>query len=160
MIAGFVLLLEKSAQLVELKQFVVKEIARLLNLSPVFLQDLTDGTYSNTEQQDLQLTKYTLTRWAKQLEQEMNLKLFGRKANRLFVEFNMDGILRGDFASRMAGHAQAIQNGIETPNEARQMENRPALPHGDQLLIQGATVPLGTQPQQDTSQPTGVANGA
>jgi HK97 family phage portal protein len=135
---------EKS-QLVELKRFCVEEISRIYGLPPVFVQDMTHGTYSNTEQQDLQLTKHTIKRWVEHFEQELNLKLFGRGNRKFFVEFNMDGLMRGDFVSRMQGHATAIQNGLQTPNEGRAMENRPAKPGGDDLLIQGATVPLGTQ---------------
>ncbi|NQZ77071.1 MAG: phage portal protein [Ekhidna sp.] len=138
---------EKS-QLVELKRFSIEEIARIFSLPPTFLQDLTNGTFSNTEQQDLHFVKHTLKRWVEQVEQELNLKLFGRNNNRQFVEFSMDGMLRGDFATRMQGYATAIQNGVSTPNEVRQKENMPEKPNGDELLIQGATVPLGSQPVQ------------
>ncbi|MHA7852206.1 phage portal protein [Roseovarius sp.] len=133
-------------QLVETQRFDVEQIARIYSIPPTFLQDLTHGTFSNTEQQDLHFVKHTLKRWIEQAEQEMNLKLFGRGA-RQYVEFNVDGLLRGDFKTRMEGHATAIQNGIETPNEAREIENRPALEGGDSLMIQGATVPI-TQQQQ------------
>lgn len=131
----------QKSQMIEAQRFVIEQIARIYNLPPVFLQDLTHGTYTNTEQQGLQLVKYTLKEIVEQWEQELNLKLFPRGSS-LYVEFSMDGILRGDFASRMAGHAQAIQNGIETPNEARELENREKLEGGDRLYIQGATVPL------------------
>lgn len=135
---------EKS-QLVELKRFVVEEVARIYGLPPVFLQDLTHGTFTNTEQQDLQLTKHTIKRWVEHFEQELNLKLFGRGKRQFFVEFNMDGLLRGDFKTRMDGYGQAIQNGILAPNEVRQMENRPDDPAGSHLMIQGATVPISQQ---------------
>jgi HK97 family phage portal protein len=143
----------EKTQLVELKRFLVEEMARIWGLPPVFLQDLSHGTFSNTEQQDLQLTKHTIKRHVEQFEQELNLKLFGRGNRKMFVEMNMDGLLRGDFKTRMEGYAAAVQNGGMTPNETRQMENRPALPGGDQLMIQGATVPIGQQPN-------GGANGA
>lgn len=143
---------EKS-QLVELKRFLIEEIARIYSLPPVFLQDLTHGTYSNTEQQDLFFVKHTLTRWAEQFEQELNLKLFGR-SNSQYVEMNMDGLLRGDFKTRMDGYAQAIMNGVMMPNEAREKENMETADGGDQLFIQGATIPLANAGQ---AQPTGVA---
>jgi HK97 family phage portal protein len=137
----------EKGQMIEAKRFAVEEIARIYSLPPTFLQDLSHGTFSNTEQQDLHFVKHTLKRWIEQFEQEMNLKLFGR-GSRQYVEFNVDGLLRGDFKTRMEGHATAIQHGIETPNEARALENRPALEGGDSLLIQGATVPLSGQMQQ------------
>ena len=135
---------EKS-QLVEVQKFLIEQIARIYAIPPTFLQDLSHGTFSNTEQQDLHFVKHTVKRWAEQFEAEMNLKLFGRGRNTRFVEMNMDGLLRGDFKTRMDGNSSAIQTGQLTPNEARAMENRPAMPNGDDLLIQGATVPLGTQ---------------
>lgn len=131
----------EKMQMIESQRFAVEEVARIYSLPPTFLQDLTHGTFSNTEQQDLHFVKHTLKRWVEQLEQEMNLKFFGRGSNR-FVEFNVDGLLRGDYKTRMEGNSTAIQTGQLTPNEARKMENRPALEGGDQLYIQGATVPL------------------
>lgn len=128
-------------QLVDAQRFAVEEIARIYSLPPTFLQDLTHGTFSNTEQQDLHFVKHTLKRWIEQLEQEMNLKFFGRGSSR-FVEFNVDGLLRGDYKTRMEGNAQAIQTGQLTPNEARAMDNREPLDGGEKLMIQGATVPL------------------
>lgn len=136
----------EKGQMTDARRMQIEEIARGWQLPPVFLQDLTHGTFTNTEQQDLHLTKHLVSQWANALEGELNLKLFGRWNNSRYVEHNLDGLLRGDFVSRMAGHASAIQNAVRTPNEARKLENLPEMPNGDVLLIQGATVPLGTQP--------------
>jgi HK97 family phage portal protein len=128
----------------EARNFQVIEIARAWQLPPVFLQDLSRATFSNAEQQDLHLVKHLIGQWAQALEGEMNLKLFGRMNNNRYVEHNLDGLLRGDFKSRMEGHARAVQASIRTPNEARRLENMPAHsnPKADELFIQGATVPL------------------
>jgi len=142
-------------QLVDTQRFDVEQIARIYSIPPTFLQDLTHGTFSNTEQQDLHFVKHTLKRWIEQAEQEMNLKLFGR-GSKQYVEFNVDGLLRGDFLTRMQGHAMAIQNGIETPNEARNIENRPAKEGGDDLMIQGATVPITQQQQPNGGESNGI----
>lgn len=142
-----------DSQLIELQRFSVEQVARLLQLPPVFLQDLTHGTFSNTEQQDLHLVKHTIKRWAEQFEQELNLKLFGRANNKRYVELNMDGLLRGDFATRMEGYARGIQSGHIMPSEVRETENRPFVEGSDKLFIQGATVPLdaaGQQPETPT----------
>lgn len=138
-------------QMIEAQRFMIEQIARIFSLPPVFLQDLTHGTYSNTEQQDLHFVKHTLKRWVEQIEQEMNLKFFGR-GSKFYVEFSLDGLLRGDFATRMNGYAQAIQNGVLMPNEARALENRPDSAGGDRLYIQGATVPLDQAGQQQGAQ--------
>lgn len=149
----------EKMQMAESQRFAVEEIARIYSLPPTFLQDLSHGTFSNTEQQDLHFVKHTLRRWLEQLEQEMNLKFFGRDSNR-FVEFNVDALLRGDYKTRMEGNSTAIQTGQLTPNEARKMENRPSLEGGDVLYIQGATVPLvGHTGEPDVETPQDDENG-
>jgi HK97 family phage portal protein len=136
-----------KGQMIEARRFQVEEIARAYQLPPVFLQDLTQASFSNAEQQDLHFVKHLVGQWAEAFEGEVNLKLFGRGSNSRYVEHNLDGLLRGDFASRMTGYATAIQNAIRTPDEVRSLENLPAKgADADKLLIQGATVPLGTQP--------------
>lgn len=134
-----------KGQMTEARLFQIQEIARLFGLPPVFLQDLSRGTFANVEQQDLYLVKHLVAQWAKAFEDELNLKLFGRGA-KFYVEHNLDGLMRGDFQTRMAGLAQGIQNALLTPNEGRALDNRPPLDGGDDLLIQGATVPIGQQP--------------
>lgn len=134
-----------KGQMTEARRFQIEEIGRTYQLPPVFLQDLTHGTFSNTEQQDLHLVKHLIGQWVQALEGEMNLKLFGRDSNRRYVEHNLDGLQRGDFASRMAGYATAVQNSIRMPSEIRDMENLPFVPGSDVLMVQGATVPLGSQ---------------
>tara|TARA_R110000796_G_scaffold14574_4_gene47691 strand:- start:1222 stop:2460 length:1239 start_codon:yes stop_codon:yes gene_type:complete len=136
----------ENMQLIELQRFSIEQIARIYSLPPIFLQDLTHGTFSNTEQQDLHFVKHTVKRWVEQFEQEINMKFFGR-GSELYVEFNVDGLLRGDLKTRMEAHAKSIQNAIRTPNEVRDIENMPPMDNGDDLLIQGATVPLGSQTQ-------------
>ncbi len=135
----------EKGQMTDARRFQIEEIARAYQLPPVFLQDLTHGTFSNTEQQGTQLVKHLIGQWARALEDEMNLKLFGRLNGNRYVEFSMDGLMRGDFVARMQGLSQAVQNAVLTPNEARALENRIAMPGGDDLFIQGATVPLKLQ---------------
>lgn len=148
----------KDGQLIEARLFQLQEVARIYGLPPKFLHDLSHGTYTNTEQQDLAFVKHALTQWLELWEQELNAKLFSRRNRQSMVEFNIDGLLRGDFSTRMSGYATAIQNAIMTPDEARDSENRPRKGGtADELHIQGATVPLGQQnmqPQVDPSNAT------
>lgn len=148
----------EKGQMTDARQFQIEEIARAYQMPPVFLQDLTHGTFTNSEQQDLHFVKHLVGQWAEALEDEMNLKLFGRMSNTRYVEHNLDGLQRGDFQTRMEGLSKGIQNALLTPNEARALLNRPALPDGDGLLIQGATVPLGTQPTPGATNDTQGAN--
>jgi len=133
-----------KGQMTEARLFQLQEIARLYQLPPVFLQDLSKGTFTNTEQQDLQLVKHVIADWAKAFEDELNLKLFGQRRRSRSVKHNLDGKQRGDFKTRIEGIGRAIQTGQLTPNEARALENRAPLENGDKLYMQGATVPLGT----------------
>ena len=144
-----------KGQMVEARRFQVEEIARIYQLPPVFLQDLTHGTFSNTEQQDLHLTKHLVGQWAEALEGQLNLKLFGRLNNNRYAEHNLDGLARGDIKTRMDALARAVQGGIRTPNEARQIEGLPRHDNvaADELFMQGATVPLGTTPQPSAGTP-------
>ena len=135
-----------KGQMTEARRFQLEEVARIWQIPPVFLQDLTNGTFANTEQQDLALVKHLLAQWAKAFEDELNLKLFGQRRRARYVEHNLDGLLRGDFLSRINAIGRAVQTAQLTPNEGRALENRPPKPKGDELYIQGATVPLGTQP--------------
>ncbi|MGN6536944.1 MAG: phage portal protein [Mesorhizobium sp.] len=145
-----------KGQMIEARKFQVEEIARAYQLPKVFLQDLSGATFSNTEQQNLMLVQHLIGQWAEAFEDELNLKFFGRGNSGRYIEHNLDGLLRGDFVTRMTGLAQGVQNGLITPNEGRALDNRPAKPNGDDLYIQGATVPLGSnvaKPAPDAKPP-------
>lgn len=147
----------EQMQLLELQRFSIEQIARIYSLPPIFLQDLSKGTFANTEQQDLHFVKHTLHRWVKQFEQELTLKLFGREP--LFkVEMNLDGLLRGDIKTRMEAHAKAIANGIYSPAHAAKIEDHPVRPEADVILVQGAMMPIGSA--SNSTNDGGVQNGA
>ena len=136
----------QKSQMTEARRFQIEEVARIFGLPPSFLQDLTNATFSNVEQQDLNLVKHLISQWVKAIEQELNLKLFTGRTSNKSAEFNLDGLQRGDFETRMTGYATAIQNAINTPDEVRAMENWPLMGgEAEKLHIQGATVPLGMQ---------------
>ena len=127
-----------------LQKFFILQVARIWGLPPMYLaSDLTTGSYSNSEQADLQLSKHTLRRWIEQLEGEMNLKLWPR--GDYCIELPLSSIQRGDFLSRIRGLAVGIHSGQLTPNEARYEEGRPPSdqPNANELMIQGATIPIG-----------------
>lgn len=148
-----------KGQMTDAKRFSLEEIARYLGLPPVFLQDLTHGTFTNTEQQDLFAAKHCIMHWCRRIESEINAKVFGRRNTSQFFEMNLDALMRGDLLSRISSFAQAINTGQMTPNEARAAENRPADPAGNRLMIQGATIPLaapsatGAEPVSDNEPP-------
>jgi HK97 family phage portal protein len=142
----------EKGQMTEARLFQIQEIARVFQMPPAFLQDLSKGTFANVEQQDLHLVKHLIGQWAKAYEAQASLKIYGREAagDRSYVEHNLDGLMRGDLKSRIEALGRGIQTAQITPNEARGLDNRPKHPNpmADDLLVQGATVVLGQQPLQ------------
>lgn len=131
-----------ESQMVEGRLFQIQEMARGWQMPPVFVGDLSKGTFSNTEQQDLQLVKHLVMQWARQFEDELTLKLYGWRRPARRVKHNLDGLQRGDFKSRTEALARAILTGQLTPDEARALDNRGPMEGGDRLYVQQATVPL------------------
>lgn len=98
-------------------------------------------TFSNIEQQSLEFVKYTLEPWLMRWEQSINRALLSaNEKSTYFVKFNVDGLLRGDYQSRMNGYATARQNGWMSANDIRELENLDLIPEedgGDLYLING-----------------------
>lgn len=127
---------EKS-QMLESKEFSVVEIARIFNIPLHRLKSLIRATFSNIEHQDLEYAKYTLRPWLVRYEQAYNTKLLTPKQQKnLFFEHNLDGLLRGDIASRYESYSKGIQNGVLSPNDAREKENLNPYIGGDEYFIQ------------------------
>lgn len=91
--------------------------------------------------------KYTLDPWVLRWEQSINRVLLTEdEKKQYFVKFNVEGLLRGDYASRMSGYATARQNGWMSANDIRELENMDRIPTeqgGDLYLINGSMLPLG-----------------
>ena len=103
--------------------------------------DLEKSSFSNIEQQSLEFVKYTLEPWLMRWEQSINRALLSaNEKSTYFVKFNVDGLLRGDYQSRMNGYATARQNGWMSANDIRELENLDLIPAedgGDLYLING-----------------------
>src|SRR3546814_6316110 len=90
----------EKGQMGEARLGQVLEIARAFQLPPVFLQDLSKGTFANTEQQDLFFVKHLIGQWAKRDRKRTRLKLFGQRRTTRQVEHNLAGLRRGDATNR------------------------------------------------------------
>ena len=136
----------EQAQFLETRKFQINEIARIFRVPPHMLADLEKSSFSNIEQQSLEFVKYTLDPWVIRWEQAMNKALLLDSEKRtVFTKFNVDGLLRGDYASRMTGYATARQNGWMSANDIRALENLDRIPAdlgGDLYLINGAMTKL------------------
>ena len=103
--------------------------------------DLEKSSFSNIEQQSLEFVKYTLDPWVCRWEQSMARRLLlDSEKPRFFIKFNLEGLLRGDYQSRMNGYAIGRQNGWMSANDIRALENLDRIPAeqgGDAYLING-----------------------
>lgn len=131
----------EQAQFLETRKFQINEIARIFRVPPHMVGDLEKSSFSNIEQQSLEFVKYTLDPWVSRWEQSMVRSLLtAEEKKRYFVKFNVDGLLRGDYQSRMNGYATARQNGWMSANDIRELENMDRIPEdlgGDLYLING-----------------------
>ena len=131
----------EQAQFLETRKFQIDEIARIFRVPPHMIGDLEKSSFNNIEQQSLEFVKYTLDPWVSRWEQAMvRALLTPDEKKKYFFKFNVDGLLRGDYQSRMNGYATARQNGCMSANDSRVMENLDRIPAeqgGDLYLING-----------------------
>ena len=136
----------EQAQFLETRKFQINEIARIFRVPPHMVGDLEKSSFSNIEQQSLEFVKYTLDPWVIRWEQSIQRTLLNPKEKKTyFVKFNVEGLLRGDYQSRMNGYATARQNGWMCANDIRELENLDRIPAeegGDLFLVNGNMVPL------------------
>lgn len=114
----------QDAQFLETRKFQRSEILGWYGVPPHLGGDTERSTSWGTgiEQQDIGYAKHTITPWVNRIEQEINRKLFGRGSG-LYCKFNLDGLQRGDFKSRMEGYRIAVGAPFLTRNEARELED-------------------------------------
>jgi len=125
----------KDAQLLQSREFSVNDIARWFQIPPHFIADLRRATFSNIEHQGIDFVTYCLLRWLRRWEFECNYKLFAtREQNRLFVEFNVAALMRGDITNRYAAYNVGRQAGFLSINDIRAKENMNPIDGGDTYL--------------------------
>ena len=162
----------EQAQFLETRKFQINEIARIFRVPPHMVGDLEKSSFSNIEQQSLEFVKYTLDPWVIRWEQSIQRTLLNPEEKKTyFIKFNVEGLLRGDYQSRMNGYATARQNGWMCANDIRELENLDRIPAeegGDLFLVNGNMVPLadagaaygksGTEETEKTPEKSGDEN--
>ena len=135
-----------EAQFLETRKFQVDEICRIFRVPPHLVGNLEHATFSNIEHQSIDFAVHTIRPWLVRIEQSMNRALFSeQEKERFYVQFNIDGLMRGDYKSRMEGYAIGINNGFMCPNDIRSLENMnpiPAEEGGNAFLVNGNMLPL------------------
>ena len=142
----------EKAQFLDTRKFQISEIARIFRVPPHMIGDLQYSSFSNIEQQSLEFVKYTLEPWLVRIEQAIKRCLLrASEKSKYYAKFNVDGLLRGDYASRMNGYAIGIQNGYLSPNDVRRLENMNLIPAelgGDRNLVNGNMIGIDQAGQQ------------
>lgn len=132
----------KDADLSGHQRWILEQVCRTFRVPLPMVQDLTHGTYTNSEQADLWLSKYTATPIVRNTEGVIRRKLFlPSERSSLYVKFNVNAMMRGDFAARTAGYSVLINCGVLSPNEARAFEDWNPYEGGDEFRV-----PLNTEP--------------
>ena len=148
-----------EAQFLETRKFQVDEICRIFRVPPHLVSNLEHATFSNIEHQSIDFAVHTIRPWLVRIEQSMNRALFtDREKGVYYVQFNIDGLMRGDYKSRMEGYAIARQNGWMSANDIRALENQnpiPAEDGGDALLVNGNMIPITSAMQARAEDATG-----
>lgn len=147
-----------DAQLIESLKLQIADIARIFSVPLHMIGELDKATFSNIEQQSIEFVQYSLLPWLKRIEQEINRKLFSGRPD-YFCRFNVDGLLRGDFGTRMEGYSKAIANGIFTVNEVRELENFNRIEGADTLRVPLNTAPITDTQKQTSSEPANPKKG-
>lgn len=149
----------EDAQMIETRGFGVEEICRFFGVPPVMVGHAGAATAwpTSAEQQGLIFQRFSLKPRLECIEQAMNQQLLTPedRANGVVIEFNIEGLLRGDSAARSAFYAQGLQNGYFTINEVRAWENLPPVTGGDIPRMQMQNIPI-TQAGIEQSE---IANG-
>ena len=136
----------EQAQFLETRKFQINEIARIFRVPPHMIGDLDRSTFSNIENLSREFVTYTLDPWLARWEGNLRRSLLSpdEKKN-YFFKFNVDGLLRGDYQSRMQGYAVGIQNGFMCPNDVRRLEDWDLIPEsegGNNFMVNGNMVPV------------------
>jgi HK97 family phage portal protein len=135
-----------EAQFLETRKYSVNEICRLFKVPPHLVGDLEKATFSNIEHQSIDFVVHSVSPWVTRWEQSLQQALIlPSEQQDIFIRFNLDGLLRGDYKSRMEGYAIGRQNGWLSANDIRGLEemNRiPASEGGDRYMTNGNMVPL------------------
>lgn len=138
-----------TAALIESEVFSIDDIARMLNIPPHMLAEMSRSTFSNIEHQTIQFVQYTLRPLVKRFEVELESKMFPMGYN---VKFVLDGLLRGDTAARAALYHEAILDGWMSRNEVRIMEGLNKAEELDAFLYPTNEMKVGSEAETNTSE--------
>ena len=131
----------EDSQFLSTREYGVEEICRIFNVPPHLVQDLKRATFNNIEHMSIDFVVHSLDPWLKRIERGLAKDLLnGDEKKDLMPSFIVNGLLRGDYMSRMQGYAIGVSNGIMTVNEVRRLEDLNAISPeegGDYHIVNG-----------------------
>ena len=123
----------QDAEWIESRKFGISEIARMFKISPIFLMDYSNSTYSNFSEASKAFLGQTLRPWLTNIESALLLRLIADDSQQTTsIEFETKDMLRTTPEERYKIYDIAIRNGLMSPNECRKAENLPARTQGDE----------------------------
>ena len=126
----------EQSQFLASRVFSITEVARMFNIPTFMLQEHSKSSFNNIESLSQSYVTYTLMPYIRRMESEMNRKLFKKnEKGKLFVEWNVNGLLRGNIKDRTDAYKTGINNGYLTINEIRRKENLNSVADGDELYL-------------------------
>ncbi len=126
----------QDAEWLASRRFSIEDIARMFNVSPIFLQEYSNSTYSNFSEASRAFLTMTMRPWLANFEQQIKSALLVASpvpGTRYQVEFDSADLLRATPTERYATYERGIKNGIMNPNEAREREGMPPREGGDEF---------------------------
>jgi hypothetical protein len=136
----------EDSQFLSTREFGVEEICRIFRVPPHMVQDLKRATFNNIEHQSIDFVMHTIMPWLVRIEQAIIKDvLIEEEQDNYFPKFNVDGLMRGDYKSRMDGYAVGFANGFLSPNDIRRLENMDLIPAeegGDDYYLNGSYTKL------------------
>ncbi|MGL4638114.1 MAG: phage portal protein [Shewanella sp.] len=139
-----------DTQLLETRRFAVEDLCRWMGVPSIMVNDKIGTTMWGTGVEQILegFYKLTLGPELKRIEQAITKRVMTPKQRAMHtVEFNFEGLLRTNLASRMQAYKEAVQNGLKTRNECRQLENDPPIDGADVLTVQMQMIPLNSAGQ-------------
>lgn len=133
-----------DAQFFELRKYSALQIAGAFGIKPNQINDYEKSSYANSEMQQLAFLVDTMSYRLKMYEEEINGKVLmpEEEEGQYFYKFNEKAILRTDSQTQMENLSKAVNNGIYTPNEAREYLDMPSREGGDVLMVNGNYIPI------------------
>ena len=134
-----------QSQLIEERRFAVEEVSRIFRVPQFMLGVAAPGSvsYSSVEQQMLFFAQHTIQPYVQKLEDAFSGLLENRDS---FIKFNLNSLVRADFATRTAGYSSALAAGWMSVNDVRSLEDLRGVDDGDQYRVPLQNVPLSDAP--------------